>query len=571
MQRPSLLSASLLRRVSGKRVGVLLAAAMSLSTMACAKLVDVQLTLLEPCDQEDRALNGVRTYRVETQEDGETNGAYFSPGNSTPIELGLGNTEISVFAWTDEGADISDPVKSVGHTVLPASPDDASTEPVNVSVLMGLVDSMGQVSSMTESGDSQCESISSGTGFVEGRHAHTATYIPQVNKVLVLGGAIWITDNANPGQQTETYLRTAELWDPATGVFTALPDLQNPRAYHTATLVKDANGDDVVFIAGGFSLLNQAPDTLTSGHLFYPSRVVEDAEQDACTSPDSENCPFSGAISLRTQRAMHTATRLGDNLVVLAGGCSGPGCASDSISDVGNGDPTDLVATVEVFNATTGESISADGLLTPRAMHAASILNSGGQGVLLSGGVNASGPVCTVELLRLSGDSIDNIDALSDPQRNLTTCPIRHVQVSLGDSRVAFIGGQTAAANGKPEGLGTDVVQFWNSAAGVEATSAQMLVGRVGHTAHVLNDGSILVYGGSKADIGGPPAERLELQPGTTNFIPSALATPPSGGAFDRAAAAELPNNQIFVSGGHNDLTSSLLQSTQATYLYFGE
>ncbi|MCP4499223.1 MAG: hypothetical protein GY822_04550 [Deltaproteobacteria bacterium] len=535
---------------------------------ACPKYVDVNLKLLEPCDQVSRALNGIRTYRIEVvEDDGEVNGASFSPGTSTPVQIGLGTTtEIDVLAWTEEAADSQSKPKSIGHTVLPGLPDDVGTEPIEVSVIMGLGDSMGKVSSMSEGGGSQCEELTSGVT-VDGRHAHTATYIPNINKVLIIGGAIWIEDNQSGGRK-ESFLRSAELWDPATGVFTQLPELPQTRAYHTATALPD--GD--VFVAGGFSFINGEKAALSGGFHFEPSRMTDDATEDACSTQEKEGCPFV-AVGLKARRAMHTANLLGNDIVVLVGGCYGKGCASDGVSDdgTGAGDPTELqsAGTVEVYNIADKESAIAEGLINPRAMHASSVINSGGPSILISGGVSSQGPVCTMELLRLSAGTVDNLDSLSDAQRNLTVCPIRHQQVSLSDSRVALIGGQTAAAGGRPEGLGVKTVQFWNSGIGIEAATATLFEGRVGHTAHLLDNGSILVYGGTLSTLGGAPAERLELTSGNS-FVPTLLTFPPEA-AFDRSAAAQLPNNQIFVSGGHTDLKGGTLLSSKAAYLYFGE
>src|SRR5690606_15998593 len=117
-------------------------------------------------------------------------------------------------------------------------------------------------------------------------------------------------------------LRTAELFDPATGTFEALPDMPNARGYHTATALPDGR----VLIAGGFGVIGGQIDALTNAILFSPN--------------DPSGDPWVIADNMPDQRAMHTATLLADQqLVVLVGGCNGDGCRPRGVENIG-GDPT---------------------------------------------------------------------------------------------------------------------------------------------------------------------------------------------------------------------------------------
>ena len=71
------------------------------------------------------------------------------------------------------------------------------------------------------------------------REEHTATRLPD-GKVLILGGA-----TASLG-----VLNTAELYDPATGSFTVTANMGLPRSAHTATLLPDGA---VLFAGGNFA------------------------------------------------------------------------------------------------------------------------------------------------------------------------------------------------------------------------------------------------------------------------------------------------------------------------------
>jgi hypothetical protein len=79
-------------------------------------------------------------------------------------------------------------------------------------------------------------------GMKIGRGGHTATLL-QNGKVLVAGGG----DQGGSGGGGGTATNTAELYDPATGVFSSTRSMTTPRFGHTATLL--ANGK--VLIAGG--------------------------------------------------------------------------------------------------------------------------------------------------------------------------------------------------------------------------------------------------------------------------------------------------------------------------------
>src|SRR6266436_6398683 len=85
-----------------------------------------------------------------------------------------------------------------------------------------------------------------------GRYWHTATLLPN-GKVLVAGGY----DGVN-------YLSSAELYDPATGTWTATGSLGAARAAHTATLLP--NG--MVLVAGGD---DSSFNRLASAELYAPA------------------------------------------------------------------------------------------------------------------------------------------------------------------------------------------------------------------------------------------------------------------------------------------------------------
>jgi hypothetical protein len=188
------------------------------------------------------------------------------------------------------------------------------------------------------------------------RDFHTATLVN--GKVLVAGGR---TGTASSGY---TYQATAEVYDPATGVFTPAGNLMVdnlgnpvPRYAHTAILF---NGQ--VLIAGG---ANSA--AIAVADLYDPSAGT-----------------FSATNSLAVPRQYFTAT-LFQGSVVEEGGLNGP-----TVS------PT-VLKSAEQYQGSAFQS--AGNMTTWRAAHTATLLNDGS--VLVTGGQGSSGTsVATAEVLK---------------------------------------------------------------------------------------------------------------------------------------------------------------------------
>jgi len=130
----------------------------------------------------------------------------------------------------------------------------------------------------------------------------TATLLDN-DKVLIAGG-----HNEDIGR-----FKTAELYDPATGSFTATGDMAFVRDGHTATLL--ANG--TVLITGGESEAGCAITSLGAAELYNPSAGR-----------------FSSAGGMNVRREWHTATRLKDGRVLVTGGLTFDGGLCGGVSVV---------------------------------------------------------------------------------------------------------------------------------------------------------------------------------------------------------------------------------------------
>ena len=169
-------------------------------------------------------------------------------------------------------------------------------------------------------------------------------------KVLITGGF-----NFDEGA-----FASAELYDPATGIFTATGDMTQPRANHTAILLNDGN----VLITGGF---DAQAETIATAELF-----------DATTGTFS---PTSAPASVHT---FYGATLLNDGTVLVVGGFVFPN------------PPGDGTVITEVFDPTTNKFNPTGSLLSGRFSHTVTLLNNGQ--VLVTGGQHETNPTVYLKL-----------------------------------------------------------------------------------------------------------------------------------------------------------------------------
>jgi Galactose oxidase, central domain len=118
------------------------------------------------------------------------------------------------------------------------------------------------------------------------RYEHAAALLNN-GQVLLTGGF-----NGNP-------VPDAELFDPKTGAFSRTGFMSTARADHTATLLDDGT----VLVAGGFSFF--APGSFSSAEVFDPT-----------TNKFTPTGPMGAG------RFLHTSTRLNNDLVLVTGGQS---------------------------------------------------------------------------------------------------------------------------------------------------------------------------------------------------------------------------------------------------------
>jgi hypothetical protein len=291
------------------------------------------------------------------------------------------------------------------------------------------------------------------------RFAHTATLLAN-GKVLVTGGTNNIAALGSHDSQTAALLAngkalvrggssatsfdlaTAELYDPATGTFTATGAMSEMRSEHTAALL--ANGK--VLVTGG-TIGNVA-------ELFDPATGLFTQTSGTLVVGGRWGC---------------TATLLNDGTVLIAGGRDD--------ENVFEGLPLN---DAELFNPTTGTFTATGAMNQFRYDHTATLLESGQ--VLVAGGFNGN-PVPDAELFDPSTGSFSRTGSMGSPRAH-------HTATVLDDGTVLLAGAFSFSAP-------LASAEVFDPTTGKFAPTGSMETPRYIHTGTRLNSGEVLVTGGS--------------------------------------------------------------------------
>ncbi|WP_395837949.1 kelch repeat-containing protein [Cystobacter fuscus] len=261
--------------------------------------------------------------------------------------------------------------------------------------------------------------------------AHTATLLPN-GKVLVAGGA-----KSNSAS-------VEELYDPAQGVWSATGRMSTPRYEHTAVLLPNGK----VLVAGG-GVAESSGAVLATAELYDPSTRQ-----------------WSTTGSLLTARRGHTMTVLRDGKVLVTGGSGAEGVP---------------LASAELYEPSTGTWTSVANLSTGRSLHTATLLDNGT--VLVVGGTTQDKYLgVTVELFNPATSTWSPARALNSPRRDHTA--------TLVNGKVLVLGGYHPLT-----GINS-TSELYNPATNTWSASASPTVARYKHTATWIDGNTLLLVGG---------------------------------------------------------------------------
>ena len=294
------------------------------------------------------------------------------------------------------------------------------------------------------------------------RDLHTATLLPN-GKVLVAGG-----DTGGPNASN---LASAELYDPASGTWTATGSLAIARSLHTATLLPNGK----VLVAGGF---NDSSGYLASAELYDPASGT-----------------WIATGGLATARGGHTDTLLPNGKVLVAGGENGSNSSS-------------FLASAELYDPASGTWSATGSLATARVAHTATLLPNGK--VLVAGGFNDSlGSLASAELY-------DPASGTWTATGSLTTVRRIHTATLLPNGQVLVAGG-----NDGSNALAS--AELYGDATGSPAAS-QLL--NIATRLKVLNGDNVLIGGFIITGTDPKKVLILGIGPSLAQFFSGSLSDP---------------------------------------------
>ena len=334
------------------------------------------------------------------------------------------------------------------------------------------------------------------------RAGQTATLLPD-GKVLVVGGA-------SAG---------ADLFDPATGKFSATASMSVARPGATATLLADGK----VLVAGGCC---HASSNLSSAELYDPGTGT-----------------WSPTGSMVHPRSYHTATSLPDGEVLVAGGaCNGTAYGCDSGSSLVN------QSSAELYDPATGTWSATGSMRAGRDLATATLLKNGK--VLVAGGFNNCDDDFCSDLAE--SELYDPATGTWARTGNLPT-PVEQQTATLLDGGLVLVAGGLNEGGFGRGGISAGAA-LYDAATGTWTATSPMPAAHYGQSASLLKNGWVLVEGGQSAAAEVyEPARGIWVEPG-------ALSTPRTG-----ASATVLADGNVLVAGGNGP--NGLPQSTAEVYV----
>jgi PKD repeat protein len=278
-----------------------------------------------------------------------------------------------------------------------------------------------------------------------------------------------------------------ELFDPNTGTWSQQGSLADRHPFGTATLLKDGS----VIVAGGAITERFNPTTGSWSTILSPNEprlehaaiLLDDetlfitggannvAELTSCEKFNAQSGTWSFTGSLIANQLFHPIIRLAGGDILIAGGQQNNG---NSLS--------------QRFSQSSSTWTLTGPLATPRSAHTLNRLPDGG--ALVAGGTDGLVGYSSCEIFSPLNNTWGAGPAMSGPR-------IGHASVVLPNGRILACGGRVSGFNAET----SKTSEVFDPQKGTWTLTGEMMTGRGGHSATVLQSGKVLVTGGALPDM----------------------------------------------------------------------
>jgi hypothetical protein len=337
--------------------------------------------------------------------------------------------------------------------------------------------------------------------------------------VLLDDGTVLITGGIRRLGQAEDILATAEIFDPATG---------------RHEMIAGPDGMPVRMLASSGRAFHTATKLRDGNVLLAGGIGLVEGKKSTLQSaeiyyPDSRR--FDNASVMGTGRAHHTATMLATGEVLISGGAS-----------YSNGEINSYYDSAVLYDPVNNNFAQvANNMSAARAFHQAVLLDplTAGGKVLIIGGEDNDGPLNSADIY--SPDTLQFIPGVDVTMKKNRS---HHCAVLMPDGDVLVAGGKTTVDDSSVD----SVVEIYTTSQGPYGGFREQIfplrLARMDHSCTVLDNGEVLVAGGYSG--AGQATETAEVTVvGNSSQLPDTVKPPRA-----MHTATKLRSGWVYITGG---------------------
>jgi len=311
------------------------------------------------------------------------------------------------------------------------------------------------------------------------RFGNTATRLAD-GRVLVVGGEASFSGSLG--------LPSAEIYDPGTGGWAQTGSMNTGRTNHSATLL----GDGRVLVAGGDDGAAYSPTYFASAEIYDPATrlwsptgimsVARSAHP--ATALTDGRVLVVGGLSIGGSNTAGEIYDPGTGLWSLTGTMNFPDSTTLTLLVDGRVLAISRGTGAEIFDPATNSLSLTGNMATNRSGFQEATRLADGR-VLVAGGIASTGQVVA------NAEIYNPATGTWSPTGSLTTPRYYFTMTLLNDGRVL------AVSDGRSSGPGFGIAEIYNPATGAWSVTSSLNQFRSFHAAALLNDGRVLIAGGA--------------------------------------------------------------------------